>query len=698
MADAAIVIDTSDQDEPELTGDGAITVPLSDGSVVIDLRPPQAETSQDFDRNLAEDMDTNVLSTLAESIIEGIDADLSSRKEWEQTRERGIDLLGLKLEGPRSDFSNSSAPLEGMSSTRDPALLEALLRFQANAIGELLPAEGPVKVKIVGGTTEELDDLGDALAQDLNHYLTDIATEYYPDSKRSLFWTGFGGSDFKKVYHCPIRRRPISERVDADNLIVSNAATDLWNAARVTHRITMRQSVMRRMQFLGAYRQVELGQPTSRPSSIQEKKDRTEGIQQPQDRPEDQPYTLYECYCECDLDEYAPADFKGKSIPLPYRVTLDKDSRQILEVRRNWKENDSACLPRKCFVKYPFIEGLGFYGIGLVHVLGNATTALTALLREMIDAGMFANFPGFIYLRSTGKQMSNEFRVPPAGGVGVDAPNNDVTKVVMPLPYKDITPGLMNLYNGLTEKAQRLGGTADMPIGEGKQDAPVGTTLALIEQSTKVESAIHKGLHKAQAEEFQLLKERFKEDPEALWRNNPNCRGQWDEQKFLAALDQCELVPVADPNIPSHMHRMALAIGIKQMADADPKRYNQNEVDKYVLKMFHVNDADKFFNPPVPAGAMPPSPEQMVGQAKLADAATNRAKLSLKAQEQQQDAASTAAELEAKQKIANTNLAKEMIIHGDQHGLALKQHALDVTQAAHDATMDLSNAQQLPGG
>ncbi len=689
-----VVIETDAPDVVE-TGDEDITVKLDDGSVVVDLRPRTADKSNDkFDDNLAMEIDAGELAVLANQLLEGIDADITSRAEWEATRTRGIDLLGLKLEEPRSDVGSQGMGLEGMSTVRHPLLLEAVLRFSSNAIGELLPAEGPVKIKNVGEESGAADKQAETYQKDFNHYLTDIATEYYPDTKRMLFWVGFGGSGWKKVYSCPIRRRPVSESIDANDLIVSNAATDLWNAGRVTHRITMRPSTMKRMQYLGVYRDVALGQPTPQATRVEEKKASVEGVRANNERPEDQAYTLYECYCELDLETYAPAQFKGKSIPLPYRVTIDKDSREILEIHRNWKEDDEACLPRKYFVKYPFIEAMGIYGLGLVHILGNSSTALTAAWREMLDAGMFANFPGFAYLKQLGKQLTNEFRVSPGGGVAIDSQTGKIGDAIMPLPYKDVSAGLLGLVDKITSAVERVGGTADMPVGEGKTDAPVGTTLALIEQATKIESAVHKGLHTAQAEEFALLKERFKEDPEAFWRHDPDCKNRWNEESFTSALDNCDLVPVADPNVPSHMHRIAKGVALNEIDNSNPGIMDKREKVKRLLRIMKIDDIDVLVPPPQPQQTAP-DPKLIDAHAKLISAETGKAKLGVDAQTKAAELADNAAERKSAEDLATVKLATELVIHGDardqnQHAqsMDLHRHGLEAMNATHGATMD----------
>lgn len=703
----SVVIDTNEPDDIDLDHDvGQIGIPLEDGAVVINLadhRDADEEKDSRFDDNLALKMDAGALATIANDLIEGIEADIASRSQWEATYTQGIDLLGLKLETPRGDVGTSSSPLEGMSTVRHPLLLEAVLRSQANASGELLPSSGPAKIDNDGDETQAADDQAEFLEKDFNHYLTKVATEYYPDTRRTLFWSAFGGSGFKKLYHCPLRRRPVSESVDAKDLIVSNNSTDLVNAPRITHRIPMRPSVMKRMQILGVYRDVALGQPTTDTPRIDAKIESTTGVTKPNDRPQDEDFTLYETIAELIIDRWAPTQFKGKALPLPYKITIDKDSREILELRRFWKENDAQCQRKKRIVKYPYVEALGIYGVGLLHILGNSTRALTAAWREMLDAGMFASFPGFLYAKGAGKQLSNEFRIPPGGGMGIDTGNIPLNQAVMPLPYHDVTAGLLGLTQNINEATQRVGGTAEMPVGEGTQNAPVGTTLALIEQATKVESAVHKGLHAAQAEEFEIFLELFREDPESFWEHNKECSTEWDEQKLLAALENCKLVPASDPNVPSHMHRIAKALAAVQLMQTpqfqgllDPK-----DVLALVLRMGKI---DLPVQTPSPQQA-PPDPNMIAAQAKLISAQTNQQKAAADAQNAQQETQLRQAEMASEREVATTNFAKELVIHqhdvqgaqqqqqqaAQDQQMQARQQALQANQQAHEQQTERTN-------
>jgi hypothetical protein len=660
---------------------GAAIIETDDGGVVVDFEPPMDENkaagAKDHNANLAEYIDDSELSRISEELLLGIQQDEQSRTDWLETRAQGIRLLGLKMENPKSGI-DASAALEGMSTVRHPLLLEAVLRFQANARGELLPASGPIKVSDKIKEDGVNDELAEALEGDLNYYLTTTATEYYPDTDRLLFYVGFGGCGFKKVYNCPIRQRPVSESVDAKDLIVSDASTDLRNSRRVTHQIMMKPSTLRRMQLAGAYRNIALGVANpSMPNAVDQEIANTQGIDpQIAMQEADRDHTIYECYCELDIRGFEDKDGKGPTgLALPYRVVMDKDSRRVLEVRRNWREEDDSKLAKICFVKYSYVPGLGFYDIGLVHILGNTTNALTAAWRELLDAGMFANFPGFIYSKIAGRQNTNEFRVPPGGGVGLDTNGLPLNQMVMPLPYKDIGPAFAQFIDNIAQTGQRIGGTAEIGIGEGKQDAPVGTTLALLEQATKIEGAVHKRLHAAQAEEFQLLKECFRENPESFIRSVKGTM-DWDANKFIAALEDASIIPVADPNTPTHMHRLMKAQGLVQIDKAYPDMLNSQAVVERVLTMMGVDDAESLFAAPQ---AQQPNPLAM---AKMAE-------LSLKSKDQQMKSANQQQELALKAKIADQDAAK------DQAEIQAKQQLVQQQSAA--SAQELQSKQRIAG-
>jgi hypothetical protein len=614
-----------DVDRPEANDNGEIIrVEHDDGSVTISIDgSPLADAAERgpagwFD-NLVDDIDSMHLSGIANDLMMGIEEDLQSRQDWVEDRAQGIKLLGLKIEIPGLGGTPDGAPVEGMSRVRHPLLLEAVLRFQANARSELLPTDGPVKIRNDNNNGNIQDDqLSNALENDLNHYLTTTASEYYPDTDRMLFMLGFGGTAFKKIYFCPIRNRPVSETVDADDLIVNNAATDLENARRVTHRVMMKPSTVRRLQILGVYRDIDLAMPKeTSPDAVQRAKNEQQGLSDSTFRPEDRDREIYECYCELNIPGFEHK-LKGKEtgLEIPYRVTIDVSTREVLSVVRNYNKDDEE-LPaaRKTFVKYTFVPGLGFYDIGLLHILGNTTNAITAAWREMLDAGMFANFPGFLIADSGLRQNTNIFRVPPGGGAPVKTGGLPINQAIMPLPYKEPGMAMMNLVANMVETGQRVGGTAEMAVGEGKSDAPVGTTLAIIDQATKVLNSVHKRMHASQALEFQLLADCFRDNPESFWQRNKRPAYPWDQQTFLNALDNCYLIPQADPNTASQTQRMMKIVGLKQLQQASPNMYDPIAIDTAALQAMGWNNPEQFMAPPSSMGK--PTPEMMRQQAEV---------------------------------------------------------------------------------
>ena len=597
--------------------DGSVTISM-DGSSLVD-KDPDAPPPGWFD-NLADRIDPSVRSQLAEELLRGIDEDIESRRDWVEDRANGMRLLGLKIEIPNVSGASDGAPVDGMSRVRHPLLLEAVLRFQANARSELLPTDGPVKIR-VDATADDLqtDQLANALERDLNHYLTSTATEYYPDTDRMLMMLGFGGTSFKKVYFCPLRNRPVSETTDADDLIVNNTATDLANARRVTHRLMMRPSVVRRMQILGVYRDVHLGEAMPQKMDTFQKEERDQqGLSEAPSVNIDRDREIYECYCEIDLQGFEHK-YKGKlsGLEVPYRVTIDVSSKEILSIVRNYNEPEEGSLPdaRKVFVKYTFVPGFGFYDIGLLNILGNTTNAITAAWREMLDAGMYSNFPGFLMADTGARQNTNIFRVPPGGGALVKTGGLPIKDAIMPLPYQPPNMALMQLVDNMATTGMRIGGTSELQVGEGRADAPVGTTLALIEQATKVLDSVHKRMHAAQAEEFEALKECFRENPKSFWQRNNKPAYKWDEQIFLKALENCDLVPQADPNTASHGQRVMKIMALKQLQQANPTMYDPMAVDTAALQTIGWNNPEQFLVPPQ-AQAAPP-PELLQAQAKM---------------------------------------------------------------------------------
>jgi hypothetical protein len=659
-------------------GDGSVTVSL-DGKPLGEPRPEKP--SEWFD-NLAERIDASELSMITEDLLRGIADDLTSRQEWIEDRALGVKLLGLKIELPNVQGASDGAPVEGMSKVRHPLLLEAVLRFQANARSELLPTDGPVKIRNDSTSPTAVSDaVADALEKDLNHYLTVVATEYYPDTDRMLFMTGFGGTGFKKVYKCPLRNRPISESVDADDLIVNQSATDLANAQRVTHRSMMKPSTVKRMQILGVYRDITLSDAVAPQSdALQDEERAQQGIAvDTMRRPEDRERQIYETCCEINIKGYEHKH-KGKEsgLAVPYVVAIDVSSRECLSIVRNF-DQDNQPLPtaKKRFVKYPFVPGIGFYDIGLLHIMGNTTNAVTAAWREMLDSGMYANFPGFLMADGGGRQNTNIFRVPPGGGAPIKTNGQPIREAVMPLPYSTQgMPALMQLVDNMVQMGQRIGGTAEVQVGEGRADVPVGTVMAMIDQAIKVMNAVHKRMHAAQAEEFQLLKQLFRENPDTIYCKGCKPKQPIDKQKYIEALNNCDLVPQADPNTSSSAQRMMKVMGLKQLQQGNPTLYDPIKVDAVALRVMGWSNPEEFWVPAAARAQPPPQLLQMQQQMANEKAAAD-AKLQ-EAQARTTEANARAAEAQAKVETGHFAPKPEV---GVAEGAQPEESVLDIAKA-----------------
>lgn len=697
--------DNSVRTEP----DGSIVIDQPGGGVVVQLHPqPEADKDNDdpakFYQNIADKIGDGALSVIAEELFEAVSADDSSRSEWLSDRAERMALLGLKSEDPRA--GDGSSAVDGQSVVTNPLLLDAMLRGWANAQAELLPAEGPCKIANYNPLPGQADDeLAEAFQRDMNYFLTTTATEFAPETSHMLLWgTYFGGSGFKKVYTHPLKKRPCSEAVSPENLIVSDATKDLLSCERITHVIPMRQSVMKRYQMKGIYRKVVLTPPTGDSNPVAEEIAATQGVSPNKSRPEDQPYTLWEIQCELDLPEFAPAEFRDAGVPLPYLVTMDKDTHAILAVRRDWKPEDEDCMRKRMYVKYPYVPGPGFYGTGLAGILGNSTAAMTAAWRISLDTGMFASFPAFIMDKLAGRQNTSDFRLSPGTGTGVETGGRPLSDVVMALPYKDVLPGLMGLVDKITQQAKEVGGAPDIPVGEGMQNIPVGTMLAHIEQATKVMAAAHKGQHRAMDEELGLIADLFRENPESFWKGNKEAKGVWTVETLLTALDKHALVPKSDPNVPSHIHRLMKAVALVELVTGPlGALLDKNEVLRRTLSAMR-EDPIGLILPPQPNA--PPSPEQITAEAKLLDAKTKAEKLEkVDAPEMANKAQLETQKAEAMIKGKTIDLAQTLVAHSGEredahhqrgmdiagHALEAKRDAVDATKTASDAFVDHAN-------
>lgn len=703
-AGVSIVIDDENNSTRVDERTGAIEIDQPDGGVVVQLNPPKpskADAEDDeFYENLYDEIDAGELGIIANDLYEMVDADDNSRKGKLEDISRGLDLLGLKLSQPRSDIADSSAPMDGMASVTNPLLLEACLKGWANSQAELLPADGPCKVQdIATMETEQHRELAESFQAGMNNYLTVGAPEYYPDTSAMLLWgVYFGGAGIKKVYRCPLRRRPVSDSVDIKDLIVSDTTKDFRACERITHQTMMRPSVVKRMRLLGEYADTQLQQPTPQTDTISQKVAEIQGVNSSttRERPENQPYTVWEIQCELNLSQFAPGKFKDEDIPLPYRVVMDKDSRQIWSVRRDWNPDDDECQRKRLYVKYPYVPGPGFYGTGLLNILGNSSAAMTAVWREALDAGMFANFPAGLISKLGGRQLTSDMRLSPGSLKPIETSGQPINSVVMGLPYKDVTPGLLALMDKILGQAKEVGGTADIPAGEGLQNIPVGTMLANIEQATKVMAAAHKGMHQAQSEELQMLADLFRESPEDFWRHNKKCqKDYWNEAKLIEALQLCTLVPKSDPNVPSHIHRIMKAVALVQLfgVQAFAPLLSAKEGLIRVLSVLKEDPTGLVVDPPT--SGEPPIQDQ----AKLLEAQTKAGKLKLDAATTIKKSEDKSEENKSREKVAALHLASEMMIHGDDHANAMNQqalgvakHALDIKELEHRQVMDVHEA------
>lgn len=710
-----VIVASDDQNDGWMpVGDGTMARITEDGGVEFGQEAAPERKATGFDENLALDLDTMVLGQIASEILEGVQADLQSRLRWSETIKRAYDLLGVEVKDPNTGAGTQGATSTGISNIKNPLLMGAVVQFQANARGELLPANGPVKVKDDGDESDEAAVDAEALERAFNHYLTITAREYVPDTDRGLFRVGLEGGIFKKVYECPLRRRQASDTVFLDDVIISADATDTETAARVTHRLWYRRAMIQRMQKAGVWRDVDLGegQPSSGTGATQKAKE-VQGVDDKSQLPRDYPHEIYETITDLDIPTMSVDD----GLYVPYRVTIDKQSQQVLDIRRWWKEDDENYTRKPVWVLYPYILGLDFYPLGLVHLLGNHVMALTAIDRESVDAGMFANFPGLLVTEIAQKQTTNQIVVPPGGAHMISTGELPIKDAVLPLPYHDLTPGLMKLREQIMTEGKQLGSFAELNIGEGTQNAPVGTTVALIEQATKPTAAVHKRLWAAQAMEFRILRDLFRENPEPLVRHlvdDPE-----EKERVLRALENREIEPAADPNVPSHMHRVMQATALAQLAALPifTPRLDGDEVLKKILSAIRVSDADPLvLSPDQQAANAAAQAAQQGGKAapqndpsKIAaiaqretdsqrKAATQTQEFNIRRDELQVETANQAADREAQLRIAEIEQETERMRVGAQHENATSRLEHDHAVAAHDIAIrhrDISSRENI---
>lgn len=644
------------------TEDGTAVDVYEDGTVVIDTAAPASADdyeNDEFGANLAERMSDAALAGIADDLIDGVESDISSRSDLIAQYETGIDLLGTRIE----DINTPASTGRSVSRVGHPLLLETMIKFHAGAEAELLPAEGPAKIMTVGTVTESEQELADDWEADFNFYLTETAEEYYPDTSSMLMHESYCGNAYKKVYRDAMRQRPVSESVSMLDLIVSEEAKTLQSAIRVTHQIQMSRTELRRMQIAGVYRDIDLGWSQAQPRPGHDRVQQSQGLSPNAMRPQDQPYIIWETDLNIDIDQFpVPGKWESKAppgLPLPYKVTVDRQTRQVLAVYRNWRDGDPLYHKRNMYVRFGLVPALGFHHWGFLHILGNHTRALRAIWRLLVDSGMFANFPGGVKLRGA-RTATNEIAPAPGEWIDIDAPGGtDIRQIMMALPYKSVDAVFMQLAQMIEEGAQRLGGNVMLETGEGRTNVPVGTMLSLIEQATQVMAAVHRRNHRAQKEELRLIRELFIENPADLTRFNPSPRRQWNDAQAFADMN---LVPASDPNIPSHVHRVQIAVALMTVAQANPQMFDMREVIDRVLRTIRISSPEMLVVQPGAQPAAPVDPMAAMAQQKAA-------------QQQQQ----------AQQKMAELALRQQ-----EQD----RQHQQKVAEAQTDAVNDQQDRQQ----
>ena len=575
-----------------------------DGSIDInfDPRSPQLETSDHF-ANLAEVLDENVLNPIGAELIDDYIDYKSSREDWERTYTNGLDLLGFKYE-------RRTQPFRGASGATHPVLAEAVTQFQSLAYKELLPAEGPVRTQIVGLTTPERQQQADRVREYMNYQIMDVMKEYEPEFDQMLFYLPLSGSTFKKVYFDSVLNRPVSQFIQAEDLVVPYTATSLEDADAIIHVLKVSENNLRKQQVGGFYKDIELT-PTddaATTNQLDEAKRRIEGIRKTQ---EADMYTLLEFHTYLDIEGFEdmnPKTGEPTGIKLPYIVTVEEASRKILSIRRNWKQEDPKKEKVQYFVHFKFLPGLGFYGFGLIHMIGGLSRTATSALRQLIDAGTLSNLPaGF---KTRGIRVRDDSQpIQPGEWRDVDAPGGNLRDSFMPLPFKEPSQTLLALMGVVVQAGQRFASIADMQVGDGNQQAAVGTTVALLERGSRTMSAIHKRIYAALKQEFGLLATQFKNNlpPEYPY----DVVGGQRQIKQADFDDKVDIIPVADPNIFSQTQRISLAQTEMQLAASNPGIHNTYEVYRNMYEALGVKDIDKILVRPQPPQPKDPALEHI---------------------------------------------------------------------------------------
>ena len=560
------------------------------GELDISIQP--GDNEDDFGANLADLMDDGDLQSLASDLSSDIDNDKASRKDWEKAYTEGIKLLGLQYE-------DRTEPWQGASGVFHPMITEAVVRFQSETITEMFPAAGPVRTKIIGKETPEKLEAATRVEADMNYELTEVMREFRPEQERMLWSLPATGSAFKKVYYDPSLGRQVSMFIPAEDIILPYGTTDLDTCYRITHVMRKTENEIIKLQKAGFYRDIELPQTDKDLSDIRQAKDKETGFSDIND----DRYTVYEVHVDLDITGFEDEDKEGMTgIALPYVVTMLKDSNDVLAIRRNWLEDDELKLKRQHFVHYQYIPGFGAYGFGLFHLIGGFAKSATSIMRQLVDAGTLSNLPGGLKARGL-RIKGDDTPIQPGEFRDVDIGSGALRDNILPLPYKEPSQVLYTLLNNIVEEGRRFASTADMKISDMSGQAPVGTTLALLERQLKVMSAVQARLHYTFKQELRLLAAIIRDYTEPAYDYQPDVGGATAKQEDY---DHVDVIPVSDPNAATMSQRVVQYQAVMQMAQASPDIYNMPQLHRNMLEILGIKNADKLV--PLPEDQKPRDP------------------------------------------------------------------------------------------
>lgn len=549
------------------------SVTLDDGSMEITIQPGK-EVNDEFNANLAEDLDEGQLTELSGDLIGEYDADINSRKDWLTTYVDGLELLGLKVD-------ERTEPWAGACNVYHPLMTEALVKFQAETMMETFPAAGPVKTQIIGKQTKEKEDAAERVKDDMNYQLTDCMPEYRPEHERMLWGLGLAGNAFKKVYYDPSFERQVAMYVPAEDIVVPYGASSLETADRVTHVMRKTKNELRKLQVAGFYRDVDLGEPFLDIDEVEKKIAEKLGF----NPTEDDRYKILEMHVNLDLENGDSED----GIALPYVVTIEKGTGTILAIRRNWDPEDELKSKRQHFVHYSYIPGFGFYAFGLIHLIGAFAKSGTMILRQLVDAGTLSNLPGG--MKSRGLRIKgDDTPIAPGEWRDVDVPAGAIRDNILPLPYKEPSQVLNQLMNQIIEEGRRFASAADMKVSDMSANSPVGTTLAILERTLKVMSAVQARIHYSMKQEFKLLAGIIRDYTPQEYSYEPEIG---DRRAKQSDYDCCEVIPVSDPNAATMSQKVVQYQAVMQMAQANPQIYDLVELNRQMLEVLGVKNIGK---------------------------------------------------------------------------------------------------------